>query len=172
MTATITAIHADPGAGSLASPTTESTLQDFITNLQNGAISEPQLANPATLASELFSGLRGYFERGQNLERALRSEKKAITDRQNRGISGGDGVQLALMSVPDELQTPRLHSGPARESLESDGDALAAVRMSPADIRRLSDLLVASAAFSNEGYFLAQEVSQVGRSVNILLRGQ
>jgi hypothetical protein len=163
-------VNADPGAGLLTpSSTTEHTLQDFAALLHNGAMSGmPQFANPGALASELFSGLRGYFERAQNVERAFKAE-------QSRGAAGDDGFQLALMSVPDELRTPGLHRGPARENLEppgADGDASPAVRIRDADVRRTAELLLQSAEISNEEYLLAQEVSQVVRSLDTLIRGQ
>jgi hypothetical protein len=170
MTATITAVNADPGAGLLTpNSTTERTVQEFAAILQNSAMSGmPQLANPGALASELFGHLRGYFERAQNYERAFRIQ-------QSHDAAGDDGVQFALLSVPDELRTPGLHRGPARENLEpsgADGDAPPAVRTSDAGLGRVADLLLQSAELANEEYLLATEVSQTARSLDTLFRGQ
>jgi hypothetical protein len=169
MTSTITAVNVDPSAGSLApSSMTEHTLQEFATLLQNGSLSGmPQLANPGALASELFSNLRGYFERAQSFERGFKRL-------QSHGATSDDGVQVALMSVPDELRTMGLHRGPARENLEpagSDQEASPLNRMS-ADIDRALDLLMQSAELSIEEYILGIEVSQAVSSVNTLLKGQ
>jgi hypothetical protein len=146
---------------------TERTLQDFVTSLQSGAISGmPHLANPAALASELFSGLRGYFEKERNLEKAFRSPQSRVAP--------GNGVEVALMSVPDEQRTTGLHGGPARENLGPDGDSGVSpvVRTDLAEVQRLMDLILASASFMNETELIATEVLQISHSVNTLLKGQ
>jgi hypothetical protein len=168
MTATINAVHADPGAGSLGpSSMTERTQQDFVTSLQSDAISGmPQLANPGALASELFNSLRGYFERAQNLQRAIRNV-------QSTGADGG-GANVVLASISDAPRVD-LHGGPARESLEpagAGGDVSSVVRTSVAEVERFTNILLEAMEFGNETTLIGHEVFSVARSVNTLLRGQ
>ena len=171
MSVTITAVPAVPSGIDSAPPptaTTERPLMDFVTSLQTGPASGmPHLANPATLASELFGSLRGYFERAQNIERAPKSAQ------QSRG-TGSDGVRVTLTSVAGERRTD-LHGGPARESIEpldANGGASAGVGVSLAQLERAMDLALASMNFATETALVVRGTSQVSHSANTLLRGQ
>lgn len=160
----VTIAGAPVAAADLPAPTpvTEQTLADFAGGLQNGA----HLADPAALASELFGGLRGYFDRTQHLEKITR-------DFHGHQPPEGERVNLAALYVPDDLQAGKT-GGPAREDLTPDGadDVSRELRTDAADVERISQLMLESMKVNNESYLLAEEVGQVARSVNTLLKGQ
>lgn len=167
MSMMITAVPAVASGDSLApGSTAERALPAFVTNLQNSPTSAmPQLANPAALASELFGSLRGYLERSQNLQRALRSTQSPGAD--------ADNVRIALASLPNE-QPATLHGGPARESLEANtgGIMSPAARLSLAQLQHVMDLALASMNFATETALVTRGTSQIAHSVNTLLKGQ
>jgi hypothetical protein len=168
MTATITAVNADPGAGSLGpGAMTEHTLQAFVTGLQNSStFGTPRLANPAALASELFSNMRGYFERARNLERAIGSLRSTE--------ASGNSANVVLASMLDAPRTD-LHGGPARESLEpagADGDVPSLVRTRLAELERFETITLQAMNFDNETLLIGQQAFQAVHSVNTLIKGQ
>jgi hypothetical protein len=178
MSVTIAAVPAAASGGADLAPAsapapTERALMDYIATLQNSPASgAAQLANPATLASELFGSLRGYLERARNVEKAVRSLQSPAGAGEARA---GEGVQVALMSVPENPRTPDMHGGPARESLEP---ADASTGTSPGlstsldDVQRVMDLALASVRSATETALLTHGAAQISRSVNSLLRGQ
>jgi hypothetical protein len=168
MSVTITAVPAVPDAGSAAPGSmTERALQDFVAGLQSSSMSgASQFANPAALASDLLSSLRGYVERAQAIQKANRSMESSAAD--------GDGVPVELASLTDESRTSP-HGGPARESLEPadlSGDLSGRTRVSLGEIRRAMDLALASVSFSTETALVSRGASQISHSANTLLRGQ
>ena len=172
MSVAITAVPAVAGGAVENAPapssTSERALTDFISTLQNGSASGmPHLANPAALASELFSSLRGYFERAQNLEKAPRIA-------QSHSADSNDGVSVTLTSARGDPRAD-LHGGLARGNLEP-ADAYAgvspAVRVSIAQLQRAEELALASMKFATETALVVRGTSQLSHSANTLLKGQ
>jgi hypothetical protein len=165
MSVTITAIAGPTAPGS--DLTAQQALQEFVVSLQSSAASGmPQLANPAALASELSGYLRGYVERAQNVQRAMRTVPSV----------DGDGASLVQTATSDQSR-PDLHGGPARERLEPagagvDGGLSSAARANLAQLERLHALMVAQMESILEGTLLTSGTSQVIRSFESLLRGQ
>jgi hypothetical protein len=168
MSVAITAVPSVPNGveGAPATGTaSEQPLLDFVASLQRvPASGVPHLANPASLASELFGSLRGYFERAQSFERAPRTVQSR----------NGDDAYLTLTSGAAEPRAD-LHGGPAREKLEPvDGyDGVSpSVAVSLAQLQRAMDLALASMNFATETALVVRGTSQISHSANTLLKGQ
>jgi hypothetical protein len=167
MTVTITAVPSVQGgieSSPAPSSVSERPLADFVSSLHN---SPADLANPAALASELFSSLRGYFERARNLEKAPQMVESG-------SANSDDGVGVPATSVEGDPRTD-LHGGPARQNLEP-ADAYGGVSpglgVGLAQLRRAEELALKSVKFTTETTLVAGGTSQLSHSVNTLLRGQ
>jgi fermentation-respiration switch protein FrsA (DUF1100 family) len=163
MSVTITAVNVVPSPDASGGSIAERALPAFTASLQNAATSAmPELANPAALASELFGSLRGYLERSQNLERAIRSmESPAHTG----------NVRVAMASLHDGQ--PAVLPGPVQEPLESagGGNLSPAARLGLAELRRAYDLALVSVHFATETNLLASGAAQFVNGVNALVKG-
>jgi hypothetical protein len=169
MSVTITAVPAATVADFPApAPPTELPLADFVANLQNSPMSGmPQLANPAALASEVFSNLRGFFERAQYYEK-LKLTPSIPADGGNVTLASADGERLTELPGGPMRNNPALANlAPAEEGASSTSQtAEAAV----ADLRRVMEFCLAAMNFSTEATLMGSGVSQVVRSVGTLLK--
>jgi hypothetical protein len=166
MTVTITAVPSVQGAiESPPAPTvSERPLVDFVSSLHD---SPATLASPAALASELFSSLRGYFERARNLEKAPVLEQSASAD-------GDYGVGVPATSVGGDPQMD-LHGGPARQNLEPAdgyGGVSPGLGVGLAQLHRAEELALRSMKFTTETTLVAGGTSHFSNTVNTLLKGQ
>jgi hypothetical protein len=167
MTVTITAVPSVQGgieSPPAPSSVSERPLADFVSSLHNGPA---DLASPAALASELFSSLRGYFERARNLEKAPQLEQSGSAD-------GDYGVDVAATSVGGDAQMD-LHGGPARQNLEPAdgyGGVSSGLGVGLAQLRRAEELALRSMKFTTETTLVAGGTSHFSNTVNTLLKGQ
>lgn len=152
-------------AASAPQPVSERALSEFVANLQNGPMSGmPSLANPAALAGEVFSNLRGFAERMQKFQ----------APRVQQGSSAAESTDVVLASFGGEPPVDPQRS-PAPDSPESDeiGNGTSrGVRTGIDEIRQVADMIVESLNFTTEAHLVAQGAMALPRSVGTLLRGQ
>ena len=169
MSVTITAVPAATVAD-FPPPTqpTELPLADYVAGLQNSPTSGmPELANPAALASEIFSNLRGFFERAHYYEK-LKLAPSLPTEGGNVMLASSDGERLTELPGEPAPDNSALADLPPAEEGESSTSQTAEVAV--ADLRRIMEFCLASMNFSTEATLMGSEASQVVRSVGTLLR--
>lgn len=169
MSVTITAVPAATGADFQppAQPT-ELPLADYVANLRNSPMSGmPELANPAALASEIFSNLRGFFERTQYYEK-LKLAPSLPTEGGNVMLASSEGERLTELPGDPAPDNSALADLPAAGEVEPSKSETPEVAI--ADLRRIMEFCLASMNFSTEATLMGSGVSQVVRSVGTLLK--
>jgi hypothetical protein len=173
MSVTISAVPAATAAD-LPPPaqTTAIPLADFVASLQNDAMSGmPQLANPAALASEIFTNLRGFFERVHYYEKLKLAPGPAADggDVMSASTNGERLAELPGGSARDNpVSTDFSVAGEAGEDASSTPQSPEAA---VADLRRVMEFCLKAMNFSTEATLMGSGTSQAVRSVNTLLRG-
>jgi hypothetical protein len=169
MSVTITAVPATTVADfPPPAPPTELPLADYVAGLQNSPMSGmPQLANPAALASEVFSNLRGFFERVQYYEK-LKLAPGLPADGGDVMLASADGEQLTELPGGPAPDNSALADVAAAREDESSTSQTAGVAI--ADLRRIMEFCLSAMNFSTEATLMGSGVSQVVRSVGTLLR--
>jgi hypothetical protein len=178
MSLTITGVTA-AGGTNLAAPAAPTELQvaDFVAMLQNSPMSGmPQFANPAALASELFSHLRGFVDRANHYSNVNLSPN-ATAAGGNAELVSADDDQLANLPGGGTARNNATLTSLARPELarpeESGSATLQGVAAgSLADLQRLQEICLAALNFTVEASLVGSGVSQGVRSVNTLLRAQ
>lgn len=101
----ITAVPIVANASPPPQPVAAHTLSDFVANLQNIQISGmPNLANPAALAGEVFSNLRGFVEKTHMLQRSLPPVQPS-SNMDGSGVNmDSSGVSRSPRAGLDQLQ--------------------------------------------------------------------
>jgi hypothetical protein len=165
MGVTITAVPA-PASPALPAPqpVTERALSDFVANLQNGPMSGmPNLANPAALASEVFSNLRGFVERMQKFQapRVQQGSSAEMTHVVSASFGGEPLVNPQRSPAPDSPEPEEIGGGMSR-----------GVRTGSDQIQQVADMIVESLNFATEAQLVTQGAMTIPRSFNTLLRGQ
>jgi hypothetical protein len=148
--------------------TTAIPLADFAASLQNDVMSGmPQLANPAALASEVFTNLRGFFERVHYYEQ-LKFAPDSVADSGDVMAASTDGGRLA------ELPGGSARDNPTPADFAVAGEDVSSTPQSPeaavADLRRVMEFCLKAMNFSTEATLMGSGTSQAVRSVNTLLR--
>ncbi|MBV9459517.1 MAG: hypothetical protein JO141_18635, partial [Bradyrhizobium sp.] len=78
MSVTISAVPAVSNDGPAAPVTAERSLSDFVSQMQESALSMPaHAANPAALATELLGTLRSYFDHARRFEKGVSPGREA-----------------------------------------------------------------------------------------------
>jgi hypothetical protein len=169
MSMTITAVPAATVADlQPPAPPTELPLADYIANLQNSPMSGmPQLANPAALAGEMFSSLRGFFERVQYYEK-LKLAPTLPADGGNVMLASANGERLA--ELPGGATSDNTALADLAPAAEDESSASQTPEVAVADLRRIMEFCLSAMNFSTEATLMGSGVSQVVRSVGTLLR--
>jgi hypothetical protein len=151
-------------------PPTELPLADYVASLQNSPLSGmPQLANPAALASEIFSNLRGFIERAHYYEK-LKLAPGLPAEGGNVTLASADGERLTELPGGPAPDNPALADlAPAGESESSTSQA---AEVAIADLRRIMEFCLSAMNFSTEATLMGSGASQAVRSVNTLLKGE
>jgi hypothetical protein len=162
MGVTITAVPVAANVDAPApQPPTERALSDFVANIQNSPMSGmPNLANPAALAGEVFSNLRGIVEKTQKFQ--------SPRIRQSPGTDSAGVVAASFSGEPPA--DPQ--SSPAGSEPDETGSAFRRVRASGDQVVRAADMIAESLNFMVEVQLVGQGTSLLPQTVNTLLRGQ
>ncbi|MCL2715536.1 MAG: hypothetical protein FWD68_13360 [Alphaproteobacteria bacterium] len=166
MTVAISAVPATEPELPAAPVAVEKPLDQFVVEMQEQALSGiGQGSNPAALAGELVDGLRSYFDDARRFGRG------SPVDRELR-----EGITDESSSAPSMPEPAQQHAGPAREPLEAAGNSGSKDGMAGrADFKHLKHMMsvvLQSMDFATETTLLVHSTSQVGHSVNTLLKGQ
>lgn len=166
MSVTISAVPAVSNDGPAAPVAAERSLSDFVSQMQESALSAPAHgANPAALATELLGTLRSYFDHARRFE---------------KGISPGQGVSElgkadTATAPPTSEAALELHGGPARERLEpleGNSGVSPGVAVDLDQLHHIMDVALASMSFATETALVVKGTSQISHSANTLLKGQ
>jgi hypothetical protein len=134
---------------------------------QGAAIDGGRFANPASLANELLSSLRGFMERAERVSQRIS---------QPVGEAQG-GIAMVRVADASNVSFVNLHAGPARQSLDPAGTAAGQVGAGEASnelefVRQVSDELFDAAIYRMEAQLIGRGAGHIASSVNTLLKGQ
>jgi hypothetical protein len=167
LTAVPVVANADPPA---PQPITERAMTDFAASVRSSPMAGmPNLANPAALAGEVFSHLRGFVEKSQLLQRPIpRVQQSSGTD--------SPGFVPASFSGEPSADPQRSLAADGREPDEAGGGLSQApkadARGSLEELQRTLDKFMEISDFMVETTVVTQGAAMVPHLVNTLLKGQ